>query len=737
MKRSFRAYVLGLVLDPTLGSAQPAHVRAILVNQLSKNISTILFASTAIAGLLVWGFRDLFPVPQLFTWFFCILSLNCARYLHARMGSLLRLELPSSRRSSLTLTAFAAVSGMVWGAAGIFFFPIESLIHQVFLTFTIGGLIAGAAVSYASWPPAFLAFAIPSLLPLAIQFVRQGSESAFVMGAMLIVYGIALSSFARKFSSSVIVSTELQLEKDCLLDDLSKAKERYDLCLEGSHDGIWDWDFEQKEIHASFAFGEIMEIPTTGEPFPDSEFIQHIYIDDRRNFQSAIDAHINGELPFLSCEFRVSGPDGSMRWVLARGLALRSAEGQIYRIAGSVTDISERVAFEARMAETQKLEALGQLTSGVAHEFNNLLQVIVFGLDSLRRYLPNAGTHTQKLNGAIQAVKKGGELTRGLLSYTGKTLVNPQVTKIDSLVFETVGLLRPMLGETIEIETVAPIDLWDTLIDRSQMQSAIMNLAINARDAMLGNGKLTIEIDNFSVNTNVVPNVSQVGSENVRPGDYVRVTVTDTGTGMTPDVIAHAFEPFFTTKEVGQGTGLGLSQVYGFVARQSEGYVAIASLPGEGTTIFLYIPRCRKAASTAMQGEVNRIGDRSGEGTILVVEDDALVRDATLRMVEEVGYKSFSAENGEEALAWLEGEEHVDVVLTDVIMPGDLNGVALSMEIKQRFAGMPVILMTGYAQSELEQQGVAGDNTPILQKPITADELTTAIEQSLESRSDN
>ena len=598
------------------------------------------------------------------------------------------------------------------------------------MTFTIRGLIAGAAVSYASWPPAFYAFAIPSLLPLAIQFLRQGSESSVVMGAMLIVYGIALSSLARKISSSDIVSAELQLEKDGLLYDLSKAKERYDLCFEGSHDGIWDWDFRQKEIHASLAFGEIMGIPTTGEPFADSEFIQHIHIDDRRDFQSAFDAHINGESEFLNCEFRVSRRDDSTRWVLARGLALRSATGQVYRIAGSVTDISERVAFEFRMAETQKLEALGQLTGGVAHEFNNLLQVIVFSLESLRRHLPNAGTHTEKLSGAMQAVKKGGELTKGLLSYTGKTLVNPQVTRIDSLVFETIGLLRPMLGETVEIETVAASDLWDTLIDRSQMQSAIMNLAINARVAMLGNGKLTIEIDNFSVKTNTV----RTATENVRPGDYVRVAVTDTGAGMTPDVITHAFEPFFATKEVGEGTGLGLSQVYGFIARQAEGYVAIESPPGEVTTVVLYIPRCQGAEPTATESEANGIGSRSSDGTVLVVEDDALVRDATLRLVEEMGYKSFAAKNGADALAQLERQELVDLVLADVSMPGDLNGVALSKEIKRRYTGMPVILMTGYAQSELELQGVADENTPWLQKPITADELARAIEQSLESR---
>ena len=373
------------------------------------------------------------------------------------------------------------------------------------------------------------------------------------------------------------------------------------------------------------------------------------------------------------------------------------------------------------MAETQKLEALGQLTGGVAHEFNNLLQVIVFSLESLRRHLPNAGTHTEKLSGAMQAVKKGGELTKGPLSYTGKTLVNPQVTRIDSLVFETIGLLRPMLGETVEIETVAASDLWDTLIDRSQMQSAIMNLAINARVAMLGNGKLTIEIDNFSVKTNTV----RTATENVRPGDYVRVAVTDTGAGMTPDVITHAFEPFFTTKEVGEGTGLGLSQVYGFIARQAEGYVAIESPPGEGTTVVLYIPRCQGAEPTATQSEANGIGSRSSDGTVLVVEDDALVRDATLRLVEEMGYKSFAAKNGADALAQLERQELVDLVLTDVIMPGDLNGVALSKEIKRRYTGMPVILMTGYAQSELELQGVADENTPWLQKPITADAART------------
>ena len=317
-------------------------------------------------------------------------------------------------------------------------------------------------------------------------------------------------------------------------------------------------------------------------------------------------------------------------------------------------------------------------------------------------------------------------------SYLGKTVVNPQLTKIDNLVFETIELLRPMLGETVEIETVVADDLWNTLVDRSQMQSAIMNLAINARDAMLVGGKLKLAVTNFSVGENVV----QAHSEQIAPGDYVKVAVTDSGTGMPPAVIEHAFDPFFTTKEVGQGIGLGLSQVYGFVTRRSGGYVAIDSELRRGTTVSLYLPRAEGSVQQARHVGVDRTEGPPGLGTVMVVEDDVIVRAATSMLVEEMGYTPLTAQDGAEALARLEGVDQVDLVLADVVLPGGMNGVALSSEIKRRYSGTQVILMTGYAQVELETQGLLDDETPRLHKPVTADELANAIEQCLEKRHD-
>lgn len=854
---SLRKHVSAVPLDPTADCAHPELVRATLVHQLSKNMPTVLLAISAIAVLVVWVMRDLAPTPQLFAWFFCVVALNLGRYLHLRSDSRRIGDLAPSHRSSVFLTAFAVASGVVWGMAAILFFPVDVVLYQVFLTFVLGGLIAGSAVGYAFWPPAYYAFAIPSLLPLTLQFMRQGNESSVVMGTMLVVYGVALSSFVRKSFSIQVTSVELQFEKDSLVDDLSKAKERYDLALEGSHDGIWDWDIERKEIHASPAFGEIMGVSIAGAPFPDSEFVKNIHDDDRVEFQRALDAHFDGKTEVLYAEFRVRGDANTTRWVLARGLALKDATGRVYRIAGSVTDITERrqaetalrdsqaqlrsiiensplliavrdvegrfilanragyeaygltekdvigktlhevfpreladaylahdrevldtrsvieketrnltargmrsyleakfpildaegvpkgigvistditerKIFETRTAETQKLEALGQLTGGVAHEFNNLLQAIVFSLESLKRHLPPSGEHTRKLEVATRAVTKGGELTQGLLSYLGKTVVVPKITKIDSLISETVELLRPMLGETVEIETALADDLWHTLVDRSQLQSAIINLAINARDAMLASGKLTIAVSNYSVDENFVP----THAAKLAPGDYVRVSVTDTGTGMPQSVVEHAFDPFFTTKEVAQGTGLGLSQVYGFVTRQSGGFVAIESDVGHGTTMTLYLPRAEVAVNDVTLAEDSKMQHAAGLGTVMVVEDDEMVRNATSMLVEEMGYTLFMAQDGTEALARLEGMDQVDLVLADVVLPGGLNGVALSSEIKRRYSGTRVILMTGYAHAELEMQGLLDDEIPQLQKPVTADELAKAIEQSLENQRD-
>jgi PAS domain S-box-containing protein len=403
-------------------------------------------------------------------------------------------------------------------------------------------------------------------------------------------------------------------------------------------------------------------------------------------------------------------------------------------VRASIFDITERKAaeaqraeLEAKLAQAQKMEAVGQLTGGVAHDFNNLLAVILGNLELVEDMLAGDDDCRDHIEMAVKATERGADLTQRLLAFSRKQALRPVPVGAKELIEGMLNLLRRSLGETIEIEIVADADLWATEIDPGQLEGALLNLAINARDAMPEGGKLTIETSNLRLT-----DAYTAAQIDVEPGQYVLVSVSDTGSGMAPDVRKQVFDPFFTTKETGKGTGLGLSMVYGFV-KQSGGHIAIYSEVGEGTTIKLYLPRFKgKMAAIERRGQADEPVSGKGE-VILVVEDDADLRSMIIDMLRSLDYGVLESGTAMSALDILNETSEVNLLLTDVVLPGGMSGRVLADRALEKDPDLPVLYMSGYTENAIIHHGRIDEGVQLLEKPFRKADLARAIGKALES----
>ncbi len=396
------------------------------------------------------------------------------------------------------------------------------------------------------------------------------------------------------------------------------------------------------------------------------------------------------------------------------------------------TEMRLREQAEASLRQAQRLEAIGQLTGGVAHDFNNLLTIIIGNLESAARQiaaLSGAGQDRvgQAISRAMQGAQRAATLTRRLLAFSRQQPLNPKAINLNKVLINLPDLLRGGLGESVAVEVVGAAGLWPVEADATELETAIVNLAVNARDAMPNGGKLTIEASNSYLDEEYCRQ-----NTDVQPGQYVSIAVTDNGSGMPADVMARAFEPFFTTKDAGQGTGLGLSQVYGFV-KQTGGHVKIYSEVGDGTTVKIYLPRLLAGMPEEDAPPTIAAASASGE-CILLVEDDDDVRSYLLETLHGAHYRVIEAADAEKALEALRthGDE-IDLLLTDVVMPG-MSGRRLAEEAKALRPDLKVIFMTGYSRNAIVHQGRLDSGVDLLQKPITADQLVTKIRTVLDRK---
>jgi PAS domain S-box-containing protein len=390
-------------------------------------------------------------------------------------------------------------------------------------------------------------------------------------------------------------------------------------------------------------------------------------------------------------------------------------------------DMTERIAAEERLRRSQRLEAVGQLTGGMAHDFNNLLSIVIGNLDLLQERLAGDPEAAAFAETALKASLRGADLTRQLLAFARRQSLDAKAFAIDDRVSATLDLLRRTLGEQIEITTVLSPGLWPALADPAQFESALVNLAINARDAMPGGGRLTIETSNRRLEPGDV-------SEQVEatPGDYVMLAVSDTGTGMAPEVLARVFEPFFTTKAVGAGTGLGLSMVYGF-ANQSQGYVRIYSELGVGTTVRLYLPRAMDKAQTTVEATPAALPPAGRGERILLVEDNADVRKVVARQLKELGYSVIEAANGDAAFKIIQRDDKLDLLFTDVVMPGGMSGEDLARAARDLRPGLKTLLTSGFTRSSMQTGPRPEAYRNLLSKPYRKADLAAALRAVFDS----
>jgi PAS domain S-box-containing protein len=421
--------------------------------------------------------------------------------------------------------------------------------------------------------------------------------------------------------------------------------------------------------------------------------------------------------------------------VLLPDQSTRSAEvilAPVYDQRGSVTnaflivrDITDRIAAENQLHRSQRMEAVGHLTGGLAHDFNNLLTAVIGNLDLLEQHLAKGDPAARELaDQAMKAALRGASLVRELLSFAGRQPLRPTAVDLNELVTNMLVLLRRSLGETVTIETRLAPDLNTARVDRSQLETALLNLCLNARDAMPEGGCLTIETARVSVHAD-----RSGGPGELVPGDYIKLTVADTGVGMVPEVQAHAFEPFFTTKEVGKGSGLGLSMVYGF-AKQSEGHVELRSDVGRGTTVDLYLPMARTKPNPARADAGD--AERTEPATILVVEDDADVRAVAVGILRGLSYRVLEAPDGPSALQILRQTVSIDLLFTDVVMPGGISGPQLAKRAQAERPQLKVLFATGYSDAAITRGGRDALGGDVVAKPYRRADLAPRIRRLLE-----
>ena len=581
----------------------------------------------------------------------------------------------------------------------------------------------------------------------------------------------ALRAEAGRLKGFAAITRDLTVARQAE-EALRRSEERLRLCQEAAEIGIWDWDIASGVIEWSernFALHGLRPDPA-GPSY--EQWQMAIHPGDRDRVNAAITQAIAIGTPYQA-DYRVLQHRSEVRWLAVRGRVLTDEVGRPVRMLGVTLDITDRrnaadalarmndeleqrvaertaaleqeavrrAEAESRLRQAQKMEALGQLTGGVAHDFNNLLTVILGSLDGMQRRLtePPANEDAKaaldacgrSIAMAMQATQSAAQLTHRLLAFSRQQPLQPRVLRINDLISGMAELIGRTLSEAVAVETILAPGLWPSFADANQLEIALLNLVVNARDAMPDGGRLTIETANVQVDPADAP------LTDAEPGDYVLVAVSDSGIGMTKEVMDRVFEPFFTTKGPGKGSGLGLSMVYGFV-KQSGGHIRIYSETGHGTTVKIYLPRSSVAedapAPEVMRGISREIPRAKPGETILVVEDNSNVRGYSVSALLDLGYEVREAATAAEALRILElgPTARLDLLFTDVVLPDGMNGRQLADRVAKLRPGLPVLFTTGYTRNAIVKHGRLDPDVDLIAKPFSIDQLARKIRQMLD-----
>ncbi|WP_338581106.1 ATP-binding protein [Pseudomonas sp. MAG733B] len=592
--------------------------------------------------------------------------------------------------------------------------------------------LAGGTLSYRNKELVLLRDGVPEQVWMDLYYSPVADDDGRPAGVMAMVV---------ETTERVISEQRRQTAEDAYRAD----NERVRLALNaGALLGSFVWDIKANVLSGDERFARTFSYPT-GQDLNNlsQEFAEtRIHPDDRSWVQERVKRSVEvGEA--YNAEYRILRPDGSYLWVLASGCCEFNEQGEAFRFPGVLIDIHERktaeesllrftrnleqrvadevearLAAEEQLRQSQKLEAIGGLTGGVAHDFNNLLQVIAGNLHLLARHEAGNANVQRRVSASIAAVERGAKLSSQLLAFARRQPLSP-ATCTPQQIFDGLGeLLQRALGETIQVNMAAPVDCWPVFVDRNQLENAILNLAINARDAMKGEGTIDLSADNISLDR------AFCAGKGIVAGDYVQVCVADTGVGMPAQVLAQAFEPFFTTKPDGQGTGLGLSMVFGFV-KQSGGHIEMSSVVGEGTRVQLYFPRSLRSMDS--ETPTPEAHQRGGHERVLVVEDNEAVRASSVELLREEGYQVLTAANADIAMQMLLEGAQVDLIFTDVVMPGLIKSSDLAAWGKVQNPPVAVLFTSGHTRDIISRNHQLSPDTHLLSKPYSPQSLARMI----------
>ncbi|HET9683177.1 MAG TPA: PAS domain-containing protein, partial [Gemmatimonadaceae bacterium] len=509
---------------------------------------------------------------------------------------------------------------------------------------------------------------------------------------------------------------------------LEESELRFRLASRATKDVLFDWDVATGRVMWGEALQSAFHYGADAVETSYDWWLQRVNPVDASRMTASIAAVLGGAAEAWSEEYRFRRGDGTYAEVLARGYVLRDAAGRALRMVGSMIDLSEHRQLEEQFRQAQKMEAVGRLAGGIAHDFNNLLTVIKASTGFLLEDLDRADPRREDARHVAEAAERAVGLTRQLLAFSRKQMLEPQVLDVNTVVENLRPMLVRLIGEDVTVEARLAERAGSVMADVGQLEQVLINLAVNARDAMPDGGRLVIETAEVTLDERYAQGYARHEQCAVLPGHYVMLAVSDTGTGMSPEVKARIFEPFYTTKESGKGTGLGLSTVYG-IMKQSGGHVWVYSEPGEGTVFKLYFPRLEEAATVSLK----RTGEfvAGGTETVLLVEDEASVRQLARRLLERQGYRVLECCNGRDALAQATAYgDHIHLILTDVVMP-ELSGRGLVERLRAVRPTAAVIYMSGYTDDEVLRRGMLEPGSLFVQKPFTPEGLLRTVREAL------
>jgi two-component system cell cycle sensor histidine kinase/response regulator CckA len=673
------------------------------------------------------------------------------------------------------------ISGIVWGAAGIFLFPGKDIAHQIFPAFVLGGMVAGAASAFSALKMAFYAYTFPALVPIIIKFFSLGDNIHLAMGVMVSLFAFLVTVTAIRSNETLVMSLKLRFENKSLVNYLSEAKEKaermnekleaeiierkkveqelkkhqeqletmveertielkevnkelkikiaereqveevlreseekYRLLVDNANDGI----FILQDDVVKFANPSIFKIlGYSSRELATISFFNLIHPGDRDSFLDNY-KKIKGEEVPGNCSLRIISKPGKQLFVSINGVYIRW-EGRPAAL-NFLRDITGQRKLEAQLQLARKMESIGTLAGGIAHDFNNLLMGIQGNVTLMLDNLDPGHHDYEKLKLIEQCIQSGASLTKQLLGVArdGKCEVKP--TDLNEIIKNT----STMFGRTkkeIKISTKYQEHLWTVEVDVGQIEQVLLNLYINAWQAMSGGGELHIETENLILDQKTAK------LHDVKPGKYVKISVADTGIGMDEEIRLRVFDPFFTTKEIGRGTGLGLASAYGII-KSHEGMITIESEKGKGTIFYIYLPASKKKVHDAKKVSTTLL---SGTGTILVVDDEELMTDVCEQILQRMGFKVLIAKSGKEAIeVFNANRDIIDLVILDIILPG-MDGGAIYDRLKEIKPGIKVLIASGYSingkAGELMKKGCSG----FIQKPFRKNELSLKLNEIL------